>query len=185
VGEYGTNVSINLKDVLPSLLRLNDTRKLYKYNNGGTCTLPDQAYLNYSDAVNANNSPLASWNNQGNDGQLSPRGSHPLEVTLNQYTSAGVFVSTSPVCVTEGNTFVVQVSGNFIEPLFLSPFIFGHPELNCGCSAKAPTSMEAIYLYMASIDVGFTLCTVLPSFDTFLESPCWAFHLSSNNVSYL
>ena len=39
-----TNVSINLQDVLPSLLRLNDTRKLYKYN-GGTPTMPDQAYL--------------------------------------------------------------------------------------------------------------------------------------------
>ena len=94
--------------------------------------MPDQAYLNYSDSINTTNSPLASWNTQGNDVDLSPRGSHPLLASLKQYTSAGVYVSASPICVTEGNIFSVVLSGNFIEPLFLSPYIFGNTEYNQG-----------------------------------------------------
>jgi len=126
-----TNVSINLQDVLPSLLRLNNSRELYAYN-GMTPTLPDQAYLNYSDAVLANNNPLASWNTQSYDVDLAPRGSFPVNAVISQYTSGGVFVSNSPTCATAGNYFLVEISSIFTEPLFLSPFIYGNPEFNCG-----------------------------------------------------
>jgi hypothetical protein len=126
-----TNVSVNLQDILPSLVRMNNTRKMYKCN-GGSPSMPDQAYLNYADAVNATNSPLASWNTQGNDSELAPRGSHPLDVSIEQQNNAGQYVSSSPICEAEGNRFVVTISGQFIEPLFLSPYIFGNPEYNQG-----------------------------------------------------
>jgi hypothetical protein len=126
-----TNVSTNIQDLLPLLLRMNSTRDMYKYS-GGSPSMPDQAYLDYSDAINSSNSPLASWNTQGYDNDLAPRGARPLNVTIKQLTSAGAFVSASPLCVTATNTFVVTIQGHFIEPLFLSPFIFGNPEYNKG-----------------------------------------------------
>jgi hypothetical protein len=104
---------------------------MYKYS-GGSPSMPDQAYLNYSDAINTSNSPLASWNTQGYDADLSPRGAHPFKVTIKQLDAAGVLVSASPICATATNTFVVTIEGHLIEPLFLSPFIFGNPEYNKG-----------------------------------------------------
>ena len=58
-----TNVSLNLQDILPQLLRMNDSRELYRWNSYAP-TLPDQAYFNYSDGVLASNNPLASFNTQ-------------------------------------------------------------------------------------------------------------------------
>ena len=126
-----TTASINLQDVLPSLLRMNNSRELYRFNSM-TPSLPDQAYLNYSDAVGANNNPLANWLVQSYDVDQAPRGSFPIVASVSQYTSAGVFVSNSPIIATTGNYLVVVVTAVVTEPLFLAPYIFGDPEYNCG-----------------------------------------------------
>jgi hypothetical protein len=52
--------------------------------------------------------------------------------TINQYTSAGAFVSNSPVIATDGNYILVELTGIFCEPIICSPFIFGNPEANSG-----------------------------------------------------
>jgi hypothetical protein len=83
-----TSISVNLKDVLPQLLRLNDSRFLYKYN-GMTPSLPDQAYYAYKDGVGAINNPLGSYNNSTQDVDLNARGSFPVRLVV-QHFGAGV-----------------------------------------------------------------------------------------------
>lgn len=129
-----TNVSETISDILPQLLRMNDSRELYRWNSG-TPTLPDQAYLNYTDAVLSNNNPLAGLNTASYDVCQVPRGAFaPKTVTLQQFTSAGILVvtATPAVIVTAGNFVIAQLAYDLIEPIFLSPFIFSNPEYNLG-----------------------------------------------------
>lgn len=126
-----TTASINLQDVLPSLLRMNNSRELYRYNSM-TPSLPDQAYLNYADAVGATNNPLASYNTASYDVDQAPRGSFPLVTCAIAQYQGNTQVSESPIIATTGNYLVVTVSALLTEPLFLAPYIFGDPEYNCG-----------------------------------------------------
>lgn len=128
-----TTVSINEQDVLDCLLRFNDSRELYRYN-GMTPSLPDQAYLNYTDALGSNNNPLATWANQSYDLDQAPRGAFPISILYAQYTDAlGTTQVTSLSNVTSGVAeYKIVFNTQVIEPLFLSPFIFGNPEFNCG-----------------------------------------------------
>ena len=129
-----TNVSETISDILPQLLRMNDSRELYRWNSGSP-TLPDQAYLNYSDGVLANNNPLAGFNTASYDVCQTPRGAFPPNsCTISQFTSAGVAVvtATPAVIVTAGNYLQVVLVYDLIEPIFLSPFIFANPEYNLG-----------------------------------------------------
>lgn len=125
-----TTVTMNTQDVLPSLLRMNDSRELYRYNSM-TPSLPDQAYGAYADGVGANNNPLASYDNASYDLDQVPRGAFPAVVTVERYVN-GVFTDNSPICLNSAtNTWVVTVETVITEPLILSPFIFGNPEYNC------------------------------------------------------
>lgn len=129
-----TNVSETINDILPQLLRMNDSRELYAWNSG-TPTLPDQSYLNYSDGILANNNPLAGYSTSSYDVCQVPRGAFPPKsCVLSQYTSAGVAVvtATPAVIVTSGNYVIAQLVYDLIEPIFLSPFIFSNPEYNLG-----------------------------------------------------
>jgi len=126
-----TNVSLNLQDILPQLLRMNDSRELYKYNSYAP-TLPDQAYFSYADGVLNNNNPLAGYGNQSYDLDQNPRGAFPADITLTQYTAAGVVVSNSPISTDATNFFIAQFDFTTTEPLFLSPYIFSNPEYNVG-----------------------------------------------------
>lgn len=130
-----TNVSINIQDVLPSLLRLNNSRELYRYSST-TASLPDQAYANYSDAISnggTNNNPLGSWGVQSYDVDLAPRGAFPLDKCEVQRYVNGVYTDASPVSTSATtNTWKICITATITEPLFLSPFIFGEPEFNCG-----------------------------------------------------
>jgi hypothetical protein len=123
-----TAVSVNLQDILPQLLRLNNSRELYRFNST-TPSLPDQAYARYGDAVGANNNPLAGYSNASYDIDQVPRGSHPISMSVVHTITAGgqddSLISTDPA-----DTFVIEISTVVAEPLFLSPFIFGDPEYN-------------------------------------------------------
>jgi len=125
-----TTVTLNTQDVLPSLLRMNNSRELYRYNSM-TPSLPDQAYGEFSDGVNASNNPLASYSTASYDVDQVPRGAFPVVVTLNRYVS-GVLTDQSPISTSPTtNTWIVTIETVVTEPLFLSPFIWGNPEYNC------------------------------------------------------
>ena len=129
-----TNVSETISDILPQLLRMNDSRELYAWNSG-TPTLPDQAYANYADGVAATNSPLAGFSTSSYDLCQIPRGAFPpVSCVLTQYTAAGVAVvtPTPAVIALAGNYVIAQLIYDLIEPVFLSPFIFSNPEYNLG-----------------------------------------------------
>jgi len=124
-----TTVTVNTQDVLPSLLRMNNSRELYRYNST-TPAFPDCAYGSYADGVGANNNPLSAFDNASFDIDQVPRGAFPVAVVIQRF-QGGVFQDNSPVAVAVTNTWVIVVSTVVSEPLILSPFIFGDPEYNC------------------------------------------------------
>jgi hypothetical protein len=124
-----TTCSINSRDVLPSILRMNNSRELYRYNSM-TPALPDQAYALYSDAVNSSNNPLASYNNASYDLDQVPRGSHPVIINVKHTKSTGG-TDTSLISTNTADTWSIGVATIVSEPIFLSPFIWGNPEYNC------------------------------------------------------
>lgn len=135
-----TTVSINTQDVLPTLLRMNNSRELYRYNST-TPSLPDQAYGRYADsfsgaqtvlnpAVPNNNSPLADYGTASYDIDQVPRGAYPISYQVKRF-ALGVFADNSLVSSAVTDTWEIVVSTIVSEPIFLSPFIFGDPEFNC------------------------------------------------------
>lgn len=124
-----TTCSINLQDVLPSLLRMNDSRELYRFNST-TPSLPDQAYGEFIDGVFANNNPLASYNTTSYDIDQVPRGAFPVVVNIVHQIFGGL-TNDSPISTDVRDTWLITVQTVVSEPLFLSPFIFGNPEFNC------------------------------------------------------
>jgi len=125
-----TNVSSNLQDILPSILRLNDNRELYRYN-GMTPCLPDQAYKRFIDGVDTANNPLGDYGDQSYDGDLIPRGAFPVTglTLLHNITAGGT--DASPVSTNVLDTFVITGMVKVTEPLMgLSPFIYGDAVYN-------------------------------------------------------
>jgi len=134
------STSTNLQDVLPMLLRMNDNRKLSRYNSM-TPSYPDQAWGQYNQAVstvgdiqNSNSNPLASYNNNGYDSDFQPRGSFPVQLYVEQYAPNGTtYISNSLVSADDGNTFKVGVVFTCTEPFIaLSPFLNCNPMSNGG-----------------------------------------------------
>jgi len=125
-----TNVSCNLQDVLPSILRLNNNRELYRYN--GMCpVLPDQSYKEYIDAIGASNNPLGDYQDQSYDGDLLPRGAYPIQSFQMVHQIFGGGQDASPVSTNVADTWVITGFLHVTEPLLgLSPFIYGEPEYN-------------------------------------------------------
>lgn len=178
------STSTNLQDVLPQLLRMNDPRKLSKYNSM-TPSYADQAYGQYADAVNtgaipsnSNSNPLSSYNNNGYDSNFQPRGSFPCVLTVEHYI-AGVYTDTSLVSTATTDTWKVGVRFTCVEPfLALSPFLNTCPMNNAGLlginnmsivcnidssckrlmgTAKTTLSAGAVSpTYITSVSLGFT-----------------------------
>jgi hypothetical protein len=125
-----TNVSCNLQDILPAILRLNNNRELYRYN--GMCpVLPDQAYKLYADGVGAVNNPLGDFQDQSYDGDLLPRGAYPIQNFVMVHQIFGGGQNASPISTNLGDTWTITGYIHVTEPLLgLSPFIYGEPEYN-------------------------------------------------------
>ena len=123
-----TSVSVNLQDVLPSLLRLNNSRELYRFNSMTPC-LPDQAYAEYAGGVGDNNNPLAGYGNASYDIDQVPRGAFPANITIT-HKRVGFPNDSSPISTALTDTWEIVFSTIVTEPIFLSPFIFGDPEYN-------------------------------------------------------
>jgi hypothetical protein len=117
------SVSINMQDVLPSILRFTDKRELQRYN--GYTPVQYDTYQNYNDGIGANNNVLGGWS-LTSDNDLSPRGSWVPDWVSSAYpfTVAGVPTALTPL------SDVVYVQFTVTEPLLLSPFIFGNPKSN-------------------------------------------------------
>jgi hypothetical protein len=124
-----TNVSINLQDVLPSILRMNDSRELYRYNSTSP-SLPDQVYGSYANAVKTTNNPMASIFDGGYDIDQNPRGSFPVAMTVLHYPFGAGPADTSLMSQDLTDVWYIQFTTVVTEPLFLSPFSFGNPEFN-------------------------------------------------------
>lgn len=116
------SVSINMRDVLPSILRFNDRRELARYN-GYTPTAFD-TIADYGAMLGANANPLGAWANNA-DNDLVPRGSWVLDwVAVNADGTGGL----PPVSAGAQQTCYVKFT--VTEPLLLSPFIFADPKSN-------------------------------------------------------
>ena len=129
------SVSSNEQDIVDVLLRMNNSRELYRYNST-TTSLPDQAYLNYQDAVLANNNPLASYNTASYDVDQIPRGAFPVLVAPNasfpivHHIAAGG-TDNSLVSTDTDDWWTIPITFQTIEPLLtLSPFTWCDPEYN-------------------------------------------------------
>ena len=142
-----TSVTVNLQDVLPSMLKMNSPHHLSRYNSM-TPFLPDQYYGDFKDGNGTSNNVLASLNNASFDGRYLPRGAHPVRVTVLSHTGSAVAASGTGAnavaavpAVPAGDTnltavgnpdekWIIQLDTQVVEPLFLSPFIFGESEFN-------------------------------------------------------
>ena len=106
-------VSINMKDVLPAIIRMLDKKELGAYN-GMTATATD-SLLSYSDTAYGA-SPVNAGVNAGLATDYAGRGS----LFLKAYTNlAGA-----------GGTVVETFTWHLSEPLMLSPFIYSNPKSN-------------------------------------------------------
>lgn len=127
-----TNVSVNLKDVLPQLLTLSSIADIAKYN-GTTPCYPDSTYGNLLQGVGTNNNALAGVYNNSYDTTLFPRGAYPLNTINVAHNINGALVDDSLVCAIGDATeqWVITIDATLTEPLCgLSPFIFGQAEYN-------------------------------------------------------
>lgn len=124
------SVSINIRDVLPAMLRFNDRRELQRYN-GMTPVMPDLV-AQYGDAVGALLNSLGGWNNSA-DNDLYPRGAFSLDGISTSLNGQGTAISSPavlPVPLVDGVNQDIYVQFTVTEPLLLSPFIFCDPKSN-------------------------------------------------------
>ena len=124
------SVSLNVRDVLPALLRFNDRRELQRYN-GYTTVAPDTVG-NYKDGLGTALNPLGSWANTS-DNDLFQRGAFQLigiTTTPPGANGALVFPLVAPVPLSGTNVQQIYVQFLVTEPLLLSPFLFAAPTSN-------------------------------------------------------
>lgn len=112
-----STVSLNLADILPQLLCMNDIKDINKYQ-GTAPTLRDDVYYDYNDAQDVNNDPFGAMGSSGLEQFPESRGAYVIDEFK--------LVSTVGTLSTYQLTFTVT------EPIFLSPFIFGNPQFNLG-----------------------------------------------------
>jgi hypothetical protein len=120
------SVSLNVRDVLPAILRFNDIRELQRYN--GMTPVQYDLVGDYASAVGANLNSLGAWGNAG-DNDLLPRGSFVLDAVGTTFTQATNLVS-GVVPISTGVAQTVYVQFTVAEPLLISPFIFAQPQSN-------------------------------------------------------
>ena len=135
-----TSVNINLQDVLAQMLLINDPEELHAYN-GGTNTLSDDTWLNYSDAINASSNPLGGFIDTNYNMNIIGRGCLPATIIpLSGSNFMHTFFDATGAAVSD-NSFIKETAStnniwNFsvifrvLEPLLLSPFLFGDCQYN-------------------------------------------------------
>lgn len=121
-----STVSVNMRDILPCLLRSNDNRILSRKN--GTAPFQFDVYADYSQCINAANSPFNGFNSIY-DNDLVPRGAFNVKFS-NAADGTGAPVLYNPPDNSAPNG-SVYITFTVMEPLLFSPFIFGDPMNDC------------------------------------------------------
>ena len=127
-----TNISVNTQDVLPILLKMMNPKVLAKYQ-GTTATYVDSVGFNVAGTylkpdltagtyVSDNFNPLGGITLATHDGVL-PRACLPFSSIVVTNSRAGN--ADQLVVNTDGDTVSARITVDLVEPLFLSPFIFG------------------------------------------------------------
>ena len=107
-----STVSTQLQDLLPALTRMMNIDDLQKYN-GSTPTMDDCGYFSYNDAVASTNNPFNAFTSASYDKYNLPRGCQLISGNQDQNDKTIFY-------------FTVKL----IEPLFISPMIFGNTLYN-------------------------------------------------------
>ena len=132
------SVSINIRDVLPALMRFNDRRELERYN--GMTPVAFDILASYQDGVGANLNPLGGWNNSA-DNDLFARGSFSIDAigavaspSNLQACPASLPIPLIPAgqpnTTAQSQVQDIYIQFTVTEPLLLSPFIFADPKSN-------------------------------------------------------
>ena len=117
------STSSNLKDILPMLMVMNDSRVTSRWNSI-TPALRDQAYGFYADGVNATNNPLASFGTSSYDPDFLPRGAYNFRFVSIVHNATGIVADGSLISTGVGDTWSIVCSYTTTEPFVaLSPFI--------------------------------------------------------------
>jgi hypothetical protein len=179
------SVSVNIKDVLPQLLRMyGDDRTLARWN--GIAPLAPDTYRSYEDQIGANNNSNGSWG-QTADNSLVSRGTYGVDF-LEQTTPALAGGEKNKQTIGDGTLRVVSLTFTSYEPLFLSPFhfanlsanqmaLYGVSNLNfifnisaqanrlwrCGASAAAIAGYSVTLTAVAGAQLIFQMLTPHPS----------------------
>ena len=120
------SVSVNIRDVLPQLLRMyGDDRTLSRWN--GIAPLAPDTYRNYSDQIGGNNNSNGSFS-QTADNSLISRGSYSIDFI--QETAPALLAQRNIQTVGDGTLRTVRLRFTSFEPLFLSPFHFANLSAN-------------------------------------------------------
>lgn len=109
-----TTVSVNIRDVLPAIQRMFPQQHLGEYNSLAPVYL-DNCRI-YQDLVGANNNALGAYGNSA-DPYLVPRGAWALDSFIASDTAFTV-----PAVPSDDTVYVKFTS---VEPLMLSPFVYG------------------------------------------------------------
>ena len=119
------SVSVNIRDVLPQLLRMyGDDRALARWN--GIAPLAPDTYRNYTDQIGSNNNSNGSFA-QTADNSLVSRGTYSIDF-LQETTPATA--TRNQQTIGDGTLRVVRLRFTSFEPLFLSPFHFANLSAN-------------------------------------------------------
>jgi hypothetical protein len=124
------SVSLNVRDVLPALLRFHDRRELERYN-GMTPVMYD-LLANYADGLGANLNSLGAWSNSA-DNDLLPRGAFQLDAISTTLVGGQMptpLTLPTPAQISAGYSGTIYVQFTVSEPLFLSPFLWAQPQAN-------------------------------------------------------
>lgn len=121
------SVSVNIKDVLPQLLRMyGDDRALSRWN--GIAPLAPDTYRSYGDQLGANNNSNGSWA-QTADNSLISRGTFGVDSIEQTQPVIGAGEKNRQT-IGDGTLRVCRVRFTSYEPLFLSPFHFANLSAN-------------------------------------------------------
>lgn len=121
------SVSVNIRDVLPQLLRMyGDDRALSRWN--GIAPLAPDTYRSYGDQLGANNNSNGSWA-QTADNSLVSRGTYSIDSLEQTQPAIGAGVKNQQT-IGDGTLRVVRLRFTSLEPLFLSPFHFANLSAN-------------------------------------------------------
>lgn len=128
-----TSVSTNQRDILPALLRCLKQEDLQKYE--GMCPVYPDNYKNLNQAALTSNNPMATYTNGSSyDRYLVPRGCHPVQVNFISAKHAGGADVGGIISTALTDVFVFDLIFETVEPLFISPFVFGS-EKHCDKAA--------------------------------------------------